>query len=159
ALASPMVWLLSLPHFLMAVPLYAYTFWAPLVIRDALHTSAVATGLIVGVIACLSATAMLIAGASSDHTGARCLHAASGAALAAGGCLGAALLSHPLGQVAGLALVEIGVRVYNAPFWCMPPMLLRGSAAAAGIALVNALANVGGFLGPYAIGRIKDATG
>jgi MFS transporter, ACS family, tartrate transporter len=159
ALAYPMIWLLSLPHLLMAVPLYAYTFWAPLIIRDALHTSAVGTGLIVGVIACASATAMLIAGAHSDRTGERCLHAGAGAMLTALGCVGAALLRDPLGQVAGLAFVEIGVRVYNAPFWCLPPMLLRGSAAAAGIALVNAIANVGGFIGPYAIGWFKDATG
>jgi ACS family tartrate transporter-like MFS transporter len=159
AFTSPLVWLLSVPHFLMAVPLYAYTFWAPLMIRDALHTSAVATGLIVGLIACLSATSMLLAGASSDHREERCLHAAVGATLAALGCVAVALSGSAPVQVAGLALVEIGVRIYNAPFWCIPPMLLRGSAAAAGIALVNAIANVGGFVGPYAIGWVKDATG
>ena len=84
---------------------------------------------------------------------------AAGATLAALGCAAVALSGSPPGQVAGLALVEIGVRIYNAPFWCIPPMLLRGSAAAAGIALVNAIANVGGFVGPYAIGWVKDATG
>jgi ACS family tartrate transporter-like MFS transporter len=159
ALAYPMVWLLSVPHFLMAVPLYAYTFWAPLIIRDGLHASPVGTGLIVGGIACVSSTAMLLTGAHSDRAGERCLHAGAGALLTAAGCVGAALFRDPLGQVAGLALVEIGVRIYNAPFWCLPPMLLRGSAAAAGIALVNAIANVGGFVGPYAIGWFKDTTG
>jgi ACS family tartrate transporter-like MFS transporter len=64
-----------------------------------------------------------------------------------------------VGRVAGLALVNVGVVSYLVPFWCLPTMLLRGSAAAAGIALVNSLGNIGGFVGPYAIGRLKDATG
>ncbi len=45
------------------------------------------------------------------------------------------------------------------PFWCLPSMLLTGSAAAAGIALVNALGNTGGFVGPYVVGFVKEKTG
>jgi ACS family tartrate transporter-like MFS transporter len=48
---------------------------------------------------------------------------------------------------------------FAVPFWCLPSMLLRGSAAAAAIALVNSLGNVGGAVAPYMIGRLKDATG
>ncbi len=46
-----------------------------------------------------------------------------------------------------------------APFWCLPSMMLTGGAAAAGIALINSLGNLGGFIGPYVIGFVKDRTG
>jgi ACS family tartrate transporter-like MFS transporter len=60
ALAHPMVWLLSLTNFLMAMPLLAYAFWAPLFVRDAIHTSTITTGLAVAGIACFATVAMLL---------------------------------------------------------------------------------------------------
>ncbi len=159
ALAQPMVWLLAIPYFLMLTAGYGYTFWSPTVIRDALHTSDSSTALITALIACFSAVAMLIVGASSDKTGERCLHAAGSAALIAIGYLGAALFTSPLARVVALGLVLVGANSFLAPFWCLPTMLLSGSAAAIGIALVNSIGNTGGFVGPYVIGILKDATG
>lgn len=159
ALTHPLVWLLAVTDLLISLPLWAYTFWAPLFVRDALHTSTVATGLIVGTIALLAAGAMLWSGWHSDRTRERCFHASAGAALMAAGCAGAALLRNPIARVAALAFVEIGVRISIPPFLCLTPMLLRGAAAAAGIALVNTVFSVGGFAGPYLVGRFKDATG
>jgi MFS transporter, ACS family, tartrate transporter len=159
ALAHPMVWLLSTINFLMAMPSLAYSFWAPLFVREALHTSTIRTGLAVAGIACFAIAAMLLNGAYSDRTGKPCLHAGAGAVLVTTGCLGAALLPNPLWRVAALALVEIGVRSYVPPFLCLAPALLRGTAAAAGIALVNTAFSVGGFFGPSLIGWFKDSTG
>jgi ACS family tartrate transporter-like MFS transporter len=159
ALAHPVLAILSLTNFLMGVPLWAYAFWAPLYVRDALHTNNVETGLVVGGIACLAATAMLLSGMHSDAAEERCIHAAAGAVLAAAGCAGAALLPTPLGRVLALAIAEIGIRIYIPPFVCLAPMLLRGTAAAAGIALVNTALSVGGFVGPNLMGWFKDATG
>ena len=158
-LAHPIVWLLAVTDLFASVPMWAYTFWAPLFVQDALHTSAVATGLIVGAISLVAAGAMLWSGSHSDRTRERCLHASAGAALMAAGCAGAALLPNPLERVAALAFVEIGVRIFIPPFLCLTPMLLRGAAAAAGIALVNTVFSVGGFVGPYLVGWFKDATG
>jgi len=87
-------------------------------------------------------TTHLQRGASSDRTGERFFHASACASLAALGCLSAALLPHPLGRIAGLALVPVGVYGFYAPFWCVPTALLRGTAAAAGIALVGSLGHV-----------------
>jgi len=56
-------------------------------------------------------------------------------------------------------LVPAGVYGFLAPFWCLPSAILRGAAAAAGIAFVNSFGNLGGFVGPYAFGALKDATG
>ena len=159
ALMLPMLWLASLPYFLIITTQYAYTFWAPTMIRDALQASNTTTGLITGGIACVAAGMMLAVGAISDRTGERYFHASACAVLAAVGCVSAALLPHPLARVAGLALVPVGVYGFYPPFWCVPTALLRGTAAAAGIALVGSLGHVGGFVGPYVLGLLTDTTG
>jgi ACS family tartrate transporter-like MFS transporter len=159
ALAHPTVWLLAVTNFLMAVPLWAYAFWAPLFVRDTLHTTNLTTGLILAGVAGVAAAAMILSGVASDRTGERCLHAGAGALLTAAGCAGAALLPNPLWRVVALATVEVGVRSYITPFLCLPPMLLRGTAAAAGIALVNTIFSLGGFVGPSLMGWFESATG
>ena len=55
--------------------------------------------------------------------------------------------------------MPVGVYGFLAPFWCLPSAILRGAAAAAGIAFVNSFGNLGGLVGPYALGALKDATG
>jgi ACS family tartrate transporter-like MFS transporter len=159
ALMHPVVWVSSLLYFLVMTTHYGYTFWGPSVIRDALHVSNAATGLITGGIACVAAIVMIGVGANSDRTGERLLHAAACVALIAFGYAGAALIPSPVGRVCALALVPIGVDGFLAPFWCTPTMLLRGTSAAVGIALVNSIGNTGGFVGPYVLGVLKDATG
>jgi ACS family tartrate transporter-like MFS transporter len=61
--------------------------------------------------------------------------------------------------VAALTLVNIGISSAKPPLWAMPTMFLSGSAAAAGIATINSIGNLGGFVGPTLIGWIKDSTG
>jgi ACS family tartrate transporter-like MFS transporter len=158
-LAHPVVWLLAVTDLLTSVPMWAYTFWAPNFVRDELHTSTLATGTIVGTIALVASGAMLWSGSHSDRTRERCLHASAGAALMAAGCAGAALLPNPFARVGAFAFIEIGVRIFVPPFLCLTPMLLRGAAAAAGIALVNTVFSVGGVVGPFFVGRFKDAHG
>jgi ACS family tartrate transporter-like MFS transporter len=116
-------------------------------------------GALLGGIGCLAAISMVMSGASTDRRGAHCLHFGAAMAVSAVGFAAAALLPTPAGRIGGLALAWIGMISGNPPFWCLPSMLLRGSAAAAGIALVNTLGAVGGLVGPYAVGRILDATG
>src|SRR5947209_8070290 len=61
--------------------------------------------------------------------------------------------------VAALTLVNVGISSAKPPLWAMPTMFLSGSAAAAGIATINSIGNLGGFAGPAMIGWIKDTTG
>jgi ACS family tartrate transporter-like MFS transporter len=159
ALTLPLVWLAALTYFMYVTAFYGYTFWAPIVIRDTLHTSNVVTGLIAGLFACMAAAGMLIVGVSSDRTGERCLHASGCAVLTALGYIGAALLPSPPARMAAFALVSVGTVSYLPAFWCLPAARLHGSAAAAAIAAVNSVGNAGGFVGPYIIGWVKDATG
>ncbi len=155
----PIVWMLAVPYFLMLTAGYGYTFWAPTVVRDALHSSDSATGLVTAAIACVSMAFMLLHAASSDRHHERFLHAAFGGLLIAAGFTGAALLSQPIMRVMFLGLVIIGCNCMLSPFWCLPSRILSGEAAAIGIALINSLGNIGGFVGPYAIGFFKDRTG
>lgn len=159
ALVHGPIWLVALPFFLMNASFYGYLFWAPSIVQDTLHVSNLATGLITGASSCLAAVAMLAVGLSCDRTGERLLHASGAALLVAIGYAGAALLPGPIARVACLVLVNAGVMSFTVAFWSVSSSLLRGTAAAGGIALVNSLGNVGGLVGPFAIGRLKDATG
>jgi MFS family permease len=158
-LVHPTVWILAVSYFLIQAASYGYNFWGPTIIRDALQSSTVMTGLVSGGIAVLAAASMLASGASSDRTGERPLHSGVTTLVGAAGYVGVALLPNPIARVAALAVAWMGLRAYVVPFWCMPSMLLGGTAAASGIALVNSIGNIGGFVGPYIIGAIKDATG
>jgi MFS family permease len=159
ALMHPTIWLLSILYVLVNTANYSYIYWAPTLIRDMLHVSDLRTSVITGGIAGVSTVLMLVVGASSDRTGERFFHASGCIAALALGCLSAAVLSDPLARVAGLALMSAGYWGFIAPFWCLPSALLRGTAAAAGIALVNSLGNLGGAVGPSFLGVLKDATG
>jgi MFS family permease len=158
-LVYPTIWLLALPFVLATTTNSSFLFWAPSVIQNTLHLSNLATGLVTGASACLAAAAMLTIGVSLDRTGERCLHASAAALLVAIGYAGAALFPSPLGRVAGLVLVNVGVMSVSLSFWSVSSSLLRGTAAAGGIALVNSLGNIGSAVGPSLVGRIKDATG
>ncbi|MBU2704270.1 nitrate/nitrite transporter NarK, partial [Sporomusaceae bacterium BoRhaA] len=61
--------------------------------------------------------------------------------------------------ILALTLVNIGISSSKPPLWSMPTMFLSGSAAAAGIATINSIGNLGGFVGPYVLGWLKDHTG
>ena len=159
ALAHPVLWLASLVYFLAMLGSFSYSFWAPTVVREALGASPLAVGLITGAMSAVATVAMLSIGSSSDRSGERGGHAAASIAIAALGWAGAALLPYPIARVAALGLVPAGVYGFLAPFWCLPAALVRGTAAAAGITLVNAVGTTGGFVGPYAVGLLKDATG
>ena len=159
ALKNPMVWFLALPYFLMLTAGYGYTFWVPIVVRDTLHTTDSHTALITASIATVSMMVMLISAAHSDRKRERFYHAAASGVLIAVGFIGAALLPTPILRIVFLGMVVIGSNMMLAPFWCMPTLILSGEAAAVGIALINSIGNIGGFIGPYAIGFFKDATG
>ena len=76
------------------------------------------------------AAGMLLVGASSDRHGERVLHAAACAAVVSAGALGAALFDDPVMRVVCIAIMQIAVTSFLAPFWCIPSLLLSGSSAA-----------------------------
>ena len=84
---------------------------------------------------------------------------ALGVAITAIGLIGAGAIGASFAAIALIGVAAVGTYGCRAPFWPLPSMFLTGTAAAAGIALINAIGNLGGFIGPYAVGFARDATG
>jgi len=106
-----------------------------------------------------AAVTMMVMGAHSDRTGERRLHVALGA-FAGALSLGLAAYSSSLVlSIIGLSAALMGVWSIYGPFWAIPSGLLTGTGAAVGIAIINSLGNLGGFFGPWIVGRVKTQTG
>jgi MFS transporter, ACS family, tartrate transporter len=103
--------------------------------------------------------AMVLWARHSDRTGERTWHVVGACLLGSLGLVLAGFAGTVLGVLLSLTLVNIGISSAKPPLWSMPTMFLSGSAAAAGIATINSIGNLGGFVGPAMIGWIKDLTG
>src|SRR6266516_3982387 len=159
ALTNPTIWYLGIIFLLAAIGFYGYSFWAPLVIKSFTRSSDLGVGLILGAISVVTIIFMLFNSGHSDRTDERPLHVAVPLLAMGAGFFGCALLSNPVLAILSLALVPIGHCAAYGPFWSMPARFLTGASAAAGIALVVTIANVGGFVGPTIIGAMKDRFG
>ena len=159
ALTDITVWKLGIIFLLAAAGFYGYSFWAPLVIKSLTGLSNFKVGLVLGAISAITILSMLLNGYHSDRTGERAIHIAVPLLVTAVGFVGCALLHQHVLAIIALALVPLGHCASYGPFWSMPTQFLTGPAAAAGIALVTMIANVGGFAGPALIGVLKTRTG
>jgi ACS family tartrate transporter-like MFS transporter len=159
ALTNPTIWHLGIIFLFAAIGFYGYSFWAPLVAKSLTGTSDLGVGLILGAISAVTIIAMMLNSAHSDQTDERPLHVAIALLISGTGFFGCALLQEPILALFSLALVPIGHCAAYGPFWSMPSRFLTGAPAAAGIALVVTIANVGGLVGPTIIGAMKDRFG
>jgi ACS family tartrate transporter-like MFS transporter len=159
ALTDRTVWKLGVIFLLVAAGFYGYSFWAPLVIKATTGLSDLKVGLVLGAISGITIVGMLLNSYHSDHTGERALHIAVPLFVMGVGLIGCALLHQPALAIIALALVPLGHCASYGPFWSMPTQFFTGPAAAAGIALVTMVANVGSFAGPTLIGALKAQTG
>lgn len=159
ALTNPTIWQLGIIFLLAAIGFYSYSFWAPLIIKSLTGTTDLGVGLILGAISAVTIILMLLNSAHSDRRDERPLHVAVPLLIMGVGFLGCALLHQPILAVLSLALVPIGHCSAYGPFWSLPARFFTGAPAAAGIALVVTIANVGGFAGPALIGAMKDRFG
>lgn len=158
ALAGAEVRRLCAPYFLVGVASYGLALWLPTLLKELAPAGDRGAGLAVGLIGAAGAAGMLLNGAHSDRSRERVWHAAVPLALAAVGLV-AALAPRPAIAALGLAVASVGFHAFLPVFWCLPRARLRGSAAAGAIALVNAVASLGGFVGPNVLGVAKTATG
>jgi ACS family tartrate transporter-like MFS transporter len=158
-LGNPQVWLLGLSYFLLLVALYGFALWLPQLVKAAGNFGNFEVGVITAIPYAVAAVGMLLVGRSSDRSGERYLHLALPAVAGAVGFLATTRAEGPVMLVAGMSLAAFGVLGWLGPFWALPTAFLREQAAAGGIALINSMGAVGGFVGPYAIGEIKQRTG
>jgi len=132
--------------------------WMPQFVR-AFGLSNLQTAFVTAIPAAFMALAMVVVGRHADRTGERVWHAAGPFLVSAAGFLLAALSSDPLIGLVGLTVGAAGIGGASPNIWIFPTTLLTGTAAAAGIALINSVGSTGGFFGPSIIGWVRDATG
>ena len=157
-LLDPRIWLLMIPDFSIVIALYGLNLWQPQMVK-ALGYSDIETGFIVALPYLLAMGAMVLLGWSSDRSGERAGHVAFGALCGAAGMAGAVLLENHALVIASLCVAASGIYAALAVFWTLPSSILRGTAAAAGLALLNSFSNLGGFFGPTVMGWARQKTG
>ena len=159
AFSSGRIWLLCLIYFLLNVGGYGFEMWLPSIIKGFSEMNFAKVGWINAIPYFVAMVAMLVTGSHSDRTGERRWHVAIAAASSAIGFALSAYLKNPYLAMAALTLAFVGLKSTLGPFWALGTAFLSGTAAAGGIALINSVGNLGGFVGPILVGIITDRTG
>jgi len=157
-LSDKRIWIFIIPDFSIVIGLYGLGLWMPLMISG-LGFSHFQTGLLVALPYVVAMAAMVLIGLSSDRHGERVFHVAGSALLGALGLFAAGLVTTPLLLILSFCLASIGIYAALAVFWTLPTAILRGMAAAGGLALLNSFSNLGGYFGPTLMGWAKQQTG
>jgi MFS family permease len=169
ALTNPRVLGLSLVYFVFNCGGSGLVYWLPQIVKGmatdigldnvaGISINAL-TGYLVAVPYAFATVAMIWWARHSDVTHERVWHMVCPAIVSGLSLIGAAYLGNPVLAAVALTIGVMGQAAALPIFWTLPTGFLTGSAAAGGIALINSIGNLGGFVGPYAIGWIKDATG
>jgi MFS transporter, ACS family, tartrate transporter len=158
-LISPRIWMLSLVYFGVSTTMYGVTLWLPSVIRSLSGLSYFLTGLVSSLPFLVTAIVMVLVGMRSDRTGERRWHTALPAFLGAAALVAAGYGRSTLVVVACIGLGLVCAESMVGPFWAMATSRMAGLSAAAGIAVINSLANLGGYYGPDIIGFFRKLNG
>ncbi len=158
-LANPRVWLLIALYFTVSMGSNSFGLYLPKLLAEQFPDfNKLQLGLLAAIPSTAAIISMVASARHSDLTGERRWHVAVMAFLAAAGWALAVELSSPWLVLAALTLAHLGMMSMLPPFWSLPTSFLSGTAAAGGIALINSVGNLGGFVGPFVIGRIKTGT-
>jgi MFS family permease len=159
-LASGRVWLMSLIYLSFVMGLYGVSFWLPTIIKATGVKDAFQIGLLSAIPFAAAVVAMILVARSADKRRERRWHVAlSGLAGALGLVLSVTWAHNTTLALAALTLATAGIITSLPLFWSLPTAFLAGAGAAAGIAMVNSIGNLAGFLSPYAVGWLKQVTG
>ena len=157
-LASSHVWLFSLLYAALMMGVYGFGLWAPQIIKSLGDLSNQQVGLVLVIPYVCATVAMVLWGRHSDRTGERTWHLALPAVLGAAGFLYGSFADNVYTAIAGFSVGAVGIYASLPLFWSLPTAFLGGTAAAGGIALINSIGNLSGYLGPSIIGKLKDVT-
>jgi len=153
------IWVLALVYCGLNTVSYGVSMWLPNLIKSLGGMSNFTVGVLSAIPYVAAAITMVFVGLSSDRSGERRWHTA---VPALAGALAIGLAGGTTSLATAVALVSIavvGVFSMMGPFWAMPTALLSATTAAAGIAFINSVGNLGGFFGPYIIGLVRTSTG
>jgi len=160
AFREPKVWLMCLIYFCFVMGQYALTFWMPTFVQSTGIKGNLAIGVLSAVPFVAALVAMNVFGRSADKRRERRWHLVIPALM---GAVGFSLAASWSGSTAlslvALSCAAAGVLSCAPLFWSLPTAFLGGTAAAAGLAVINSVGNLAGFVSPYMIGALKDSTG
>ncbi len=170
AFQTKMVWVLAGIFFIDQIGLYTVNLWMPLILNSFLHGSGAGAGNAISasdashiakfatVPYAAAAIFMVLIGWTSDRSGERRWHMAGCLLLSAVGFGWAGAAHNLTAALMAMTLAAVGFWSIMGPFWALPTRVLGGQAAAGGVAIITMVGGVGGFLGPYLTGRLKDLT-
>jgi nitrate/nitrite transporter NarK len=158
-LADKRLWLLCLLYFTIIVGHYTVSFWLPTMVQSAGVNDPLQNGLLTGLPFAAAAITIVVLGRSADRTRKRRRHVlipmvVGAVALALSPLAGSNLVL----SMSLLCIATAGLMSATAMFWSIPPMLLSGVWAAAGIAVINSMGNIAGFASPFVMGWILEET-
>jgi len=158
ALGDTRVLLLAFVYFGVVASNYGLSFFLPQIVRD-FGLSFTATGFVTALPYVIGTAGMVWWGRRSDRIRERKEHVGLAALVAAGGIAASTLIADPTGKMIALSIAGFGIFSVLPVFWTLPTTFLSGAAAAGGIAIINSIGNLAGFVGPYVMGTIKESTG
>jgi MFS transporter, ACS family, tartrate transporter len=158
ALLNPKVLALSVVYFGAVATNYGLSFFLPQIVK-AFGVSNFQAGLVAALPYVVGLVSIVLWGRRSDRKRERRFHLAFPLFVASAGIAISTALDDPTLKMVALSIAGFGIFGCLPVFWTFPAAFLSGAAAAGGIALINSIGNLAGFVGPYAMGRIKDLTG
>jgi hypothetical protein len=156
-LTNPRVLLLSAIYFFFTMGLYGVSFWLPSIVKASGVTDTLNIGLLSSIPYAAAAVAMVLVSRNSDATGERRWHLSLAGVIGALALCTSVYFAHDtLLAMIALTIGTMGVMTTISQFWVLPPAILSGGAAAAGIALTNSVGSVSGIVSPYVIGWVQQ---
>ena len=158
-LSSGRVWLMATIYFGFVMGIYGVSFWLPTIIKAMGIADPLEVGMMSAIPYGFAVVAMILVGRSADRHRERRWHVAIPALLGAVGLvLSVTWANNTVLAMAALTLATSGIVCTLPLFWSLPTAFLAGTGAAAGIAMINSLGNLSGFISPYAVAWLKDLT-
>lgn len=158
-LTNVRVWHLMFIYFAMMIGAYTMGFYMPQLVKSlSTQYSSSLIGNLVMIPYLVALVGMVFVGRSSDRRMERRHHTAMSLLVGGIGFLSLTVVHSPFVTILLLCLLAIGYCSSLSPFWAMPSEFLTGFSAASGIALINSVGNLGGFVGPYMVGFISQKT-
>lgn len=158
ALKDPRNLLLGFSYFGVVLALYGVNLWLPQIVAG-FGFEPVAAGFVTALPYLIGTAAMIFWGWRSDRTAERYGHTMSAALLTALGLVGAGLATNAIVSIIAVTVAVCGTLATIPAFWALTTQRISGARAAASIAIINSIGHIAGFIGPYAVGWLKDNTG
>jgi len=159
ALRDPEVLKLCLTYFLWITGFWGFSYWTPTVLKEVSGWSNVAIGRVIAAAMAVSLVVSLWTGHSSSKRNEKRWHGALHMFLAAVGMAGGAFARDPWVFCGFMLLAAVGTYAPMSVWWSYPTTFLSGLAAAGAVGLINSMGNLGGFVGPYVTGWVRQTTG